>query len=252
MCASAQDRCLCWRRPAASRRAWGHPPQPERMTGVGVGRSEVCTPAPACGAGMRRWSGGWARWTARARSWCTRPRSPTRASMRSSGPTGTTSRRGPGPRVPATVGQVPTGASLCLHVRRRASVWGPRRVSAGLGARAPARAARAGAAPRRRGGAAQVAHGNEDTFREMLRIRRSVAASFSQTHFNTAGVAVADAPGPATGARPAGSRRAAPGSPARQARTPRAACGRDWLCLGAHAVLRCAARMLCVLVTCFV
>lgn len=31
----------------------------------------------------------------------------------------------------------------------------------------------------------QVAHGNEDTFREMLRIRRSVAASYSLTHFNT-------------------------------------------------------------------
>eukprot|EP00884_Botryococcus_braunii_P003276 jgi/Botrbrau1/1294/Bobra.0063s0011.1 len=31
----------------------------------------------------------------------------------------------------------------------------------------------------------EVSHGNEDTFREMLRIRRSVAASFSQTHFNT-------------------------------------------------------------------
>lgn len=33
--------------------------------------------------------------------------------------------------------------------------------------------------------ASQVAHGNEDTFREMLRIKRSVTASFSQTHFNT-------------------------------------------------------------------
>lgn len=50
--------------------------------------------------------------------------------------------------------------------------------------------------------AVQVAHGNEDTFREMLRIRRSVAASFSQTHFNTASVAVADAAVPATGAGP--------------------------------------------------
>ncbi|KAK9707214.1 hypothetical protein RND81_07G180400 [Saponaria officinalis] len=29
----------------------------------------------------------------------------------------------------------------------------------------------------------EVQHGNEDTFREMLRIRRTVAASFSQTHF---------------------------------------------------------------------
>lgn len=32
----------------------------------------------------------------------------------------------------------------------------------------------------------EVAHGNEDTFREMRRIMRSVNASFSQTHFNTA------------------------------------------------------------------
>jgi hypothetical protein len=32
----------------------------------------------------------------------------------------------------------------------------------------------------------QVSYGNEDTFREMLRIKRSVAASFSQLHFNTA------------------------------------------------------------------
>ena len=31
----------------------------------------------------------------------------------------------------------------------------------------------------------EVAHGNEDTFREMLRIRRSVAAAHGQTHFNT-------------------------------------------------------------------
>ncbi|CAL8465590.1 g5126 [Coccomyxa elongata] len=31
----------------------------------------------------------------------------------------------------------------------------------------------------------EVAHGNEDTFREMLRIKRSVAASFSQIHYNT-------------------------------------------------------------------
>ncbi len=42
----------------------------------------------------------------------------------------------------------------------------------------------------------EVKHGNEDTFREMLRIKRSVAASFSQTHFNTsvvdASVASAD------------------------------------------------------------
>lgn len=32
----------------------------------------------------------------------------------------------------------------------------------------------------------EVMHGNEDTFREMRRIMRSVNASFSQTHFNTA------------------------------------------------------------------
>lgn len=31
----------------------------------------------------------------------------------------------------------------------------------------------------------EVKHGNEETFREMLRIKRSVAASFSQMHFNT-------------------------------------------------------------------
>ena len=31
----------------------------------------------------------------------------------------------------------------------------------------------------------EVKHGNEDTFREMLRIKRSVSASYSQTHFNT-------------------------------------------------------------------
>ncbi|KAL4450099.1 hypothetical protein ABPG77_010768 [Micractinium sp. CCAP 211/92] len=31
----------------------------------------------------------------------------------------------------------------------------------------------------------EVKHGNEDTFREMLRIKRSVAAAFSQAHFNT-------------------------------------------------------------------
>ena len=32
----------------------------------------------------------------------------------------------------------------------------------------------------------EVRHGNEETFREMLRIKRSVAAAFSQQHFNTA------------------------------------------------------------------
>jgi len=31
----------------------------------------------------------------------------------------------------------------------------------------------------------EVKHGNEDTFREMLRIKRAVAASFSDIHFNT-------------------------------------------------------------------
>lgn len=40
----------------------------------------------------------------------------------------------------------------------------------------------------------EVAHGNEDTFREMLRIKRSVAASFSQTHFNTTIIDAATAP----------------------------------------------------------
>ena len=32
----------------------------------------------------------------------------------------------------------------------------------------------------------EVRHGNEETFREMLRIKRSVIASFSDQHFNTA------------------------------------------------------------------
>jgi pre-mRNA-splicing factor SYF1 len=32
-----------------------------------------------------------------------------------------------------------------------------------------------------------VKHGNEDTFREMLRIKRSVAAAFSMTHVSVAG-----------------------------------------------------------------
>ena len=31
----------------------------------------------------------------------------------------------------------------------------------------------------------EVRHGNEDSFREMLRIKRSVTASFSQVHFKT-------------------------------------------------------------------
>ena len=34
----------------------------------------------------------------------------------------------------------------------------------------------------------EIRHGNEDTFREMLRIKRSVSASFSQMHFNMATV----------------------------------------------------------------
>jgi len=46
----------------------------------------------------------------------------------------------------------------------------------------------------------EVKHGNEETFREMLRIKRSVAAAFSQQHFNTtvidaASVAAAHKPG---------------------------------------------------------
>ena len=40
----------------------------------------------------------------------------------------------------------------------------------------------------------EVQFGNEDTFREMLRIKRSVAASFSQLHFNTAIIDTAAAP----------------------------------------------------------
>ena len=45
----------------------------------------------------------------------------------------------------------------------------------------------------------EVAYGNEDTYREMLRIRRSVAASFSQLHFNTAIIDTATG-APSTGA----------------------------------------------------
>lgn len=37
----------------------------------------------------------------------------------------------------------------------------------------------------------EIKHGNEDTFREMRRIKRSVAASYSQMHFNTASVEAA-------------------------------------------------------------
>ncbi|CAK0786535.1 hypothetical protein CVIRNUC_009748 [Coccomyxa viridis] len=40
----------------------------------------------------------------------------------------------------------------------------------------------------------EVKHGNEDTFREMLRIKRSVAASFSQVHYNTTLVEATTAP----------------------------------------------------------
>jgi len=35
----------------------------------------------------------------------------------------------------------------------------------------------------------EVAHGNEDTFRDMLRIKRSVQAMFTQVHFNTTDIA---------------------------------------------------------------
>ena len=37
----------------------------------------------------------------------------------------------------------------------------------------------------------EVKHGNEETFREMLRIKRSVAAAFSEQHFNTSVIDVA-------------------------------------------------------------
>ncbi|KAF8065563.1 Xab2 [Scenedesmus sp. PABB004] len=40
----------------------------------------------------------------------------------------------------------------------------------------------------------EVRHGNEDTFREMLRIKRSVAASYAQSHIHTAAT-IADAAG---------------------------------------------------------
>lgn len=35
----------------------------------------------------------------------------------------------------------------------------------------------------------EVQHGNEDTYREMLRIKRSVTAAYAQLHFNTTTVA---------------------------------------------------------------
>ena len=34
----------------------------------------------------------------------------------------------------------------------------------------------------------EIKHGNEETFREMLRIKRSVGASFSSVHYNTSTV----------------------------------------------------------------
>eukprot|EP00405_Crypthecodinium_cohnii_P040860 CAMPEP_0206553906 /NCGR_PEP_ID=MMETSP0325_2-20121206/16885_1 /ASSEMBLY_ACC=CAM_ASM_000347 /TAXON_ID=2866 /ORGANISM="Crypthecodinium cohnii, Strain Seligo" /LENGTH=969 /DNA_ID=CAMNT_0054053921 /DNA_START=161 /DNA_END=3066 /DNA_ORIENTATION=+ len=39
----------------------------------------------------------------------------------------------------------------------------------------------------------EVQHGNEDTFRDMLRIRRSVQASYSQVHFNATDIAAENA-----------------------------------------------------------
>jgi pre-mRNA-splicing factor SYF1 len=54
----------------------------------------------------------------------------------------------------------------------------------------------------------EVKHGNEDTFREMLRIKRSVSAAFSQTHFNMSVVELAARAGgeapPVEAAGPAG------------------------------------------------
>lgn len=43
----------------------------------------------------------------------------------------------------------------------------------------------------------EVAHGNEDTFRELMRIRRSVAAAFSAVHYNTTAVEASAEPGAA-------------------------------------------------------
>ena len=60
----------------------------------------------------------------------------------------------------------------------------------------------------------EVAHGNEDTFREMLRIKRSVSASYSQTHFNTAvgsGMPTAGTAAAASSAAPSGGKRARDG-----------------------------------------
>ncbi|PSC72105.1 Pre-mRNA-splicing factor SYF1 [Micractinium conductrix] len=56
----------------------------------------------------------------------------------------------------------------------------------------------------------EVKHGNEDTFREMLRIKRSVAAAFSQAHFNTTiidAAAVSAAPDSGGAAPAAGDKR---------------------------------------------
>jgi pre-mRNA-splicing factor SYF1 len=54
----------------------------------------------------------------------------------------------------------------------------------------------------------EVRHGGEESFREMLRVRRSVAASFSQQHFNTAVIdAAAVAAGPPGGSAGAGKRK---------------------------------------------
>ncbi|GMH40581.1 hypothetical protein BSKO_08485 [Bryopsis sp. KO-2023] len=52
----------------------------------------------------------------------------------------------------------------------------------------------------------EIKHGNEDTFREMRRIKRSVAASYSQMHYNTATVEAAI---PLTGTVEAGSQQVA-------------------------------------------
>merc|ERR1719160_1917497 len=40
----------------------------------------------------------------------------------------------------------------------------------------------------------EVQHGNEDTFRDMLRIKRSVQALFAQVHFNATDIAAETGP----------------------------------------------------------
>ena len=40
----------------------------------------------------------------------------------------------------------------------------------------------------------EIQHGSEDTFKEMKRMQRSVLVRFSDKHFNTLDVGVADAP----------------------------------------------------------